>query len=232
MSISYRQINYEEISPLWDILWPNQEHNPYSSMCMLGGTNVRIRDMYKWRAWGAFTQANQLIGCNAGHKSGSDEYRTRGLWVSERHRGMGIAQQLFARLELQAKNEQCRWLWSYPRLASLPAYQKAGYQTFGDTDRGEWDDCVRAKKDLSLVTTTVWNLFENPLEDELWLKEIDILDKQGILLGQNEEVRGNHVHITQLWCNDKWCQPHSAIGEKNPLKTISGDLSNSDHVLT
>ena len=88
MSISYRQINYEEISPLWDILWPNQEHNPYSSMCMLGGTNVRIRDMYKWRAWGAFTQANQLIGCNAGHKSGSDEYRTRGLWVSERHRGM------------------------------------------------------------------------------------------------------------------------------------------------
>ena len=37
----------------------------------------------------------------------------------KKYRGKGIAQKLFELAETQAKNECCRWLWSYPRLSRI-----------------------------------------------------------------------------------------------------------------
>ena len=234
--MKYKKINYEDISPYWDILWPGQLHQPYSSMLMreqngFYGHDNRIQDKYKWRGWCVF-EDHRIQGVMAGHKSADKEYRTRGLWVGEKYRGQGIAQKLFELAEEQAKNECCRWLWSYPRLQALGAYQKAGYESYGPTDRGKWDDCVRAKKDLSIITTTVWNVTESPLENKKWLDEIDLMEDQGVLLGQNEEVRNNFVHITQHWVNDLYCKPLVAVGDKvQPVKEIKGDLKDPLHVL-
>lgn len=229
--MNHKQLKYEEISPYWDILWPKQLHQPYSSMMMRKGHDSRIADKFKWRGWCVY-EGYSVQGVMAGHKSSRKEYRTRGLWVSEKHRGKGIAQKLFELAETQAKNECCRWLWSYPRLQALGAYQKAGYEPFGETDRGKWDDCVRAKKDLSIITTTVWNITESPLELTGWAQNIDTYENQGILLGQNEEVRGNFLHITQHWVNDLYCYPLAAVGtDIQPVKEIRGDLKDPLHVL-
>jgi len=234
MTLYCKQITYDEILPYWDILWRDRERMiQYSAMRMMGGYDSDIKNTYKWRAFAVCDdkRGGKIVGVNAGHKSGAREYRTRGLWVSSEYRGRGIAQQLFKQLEDQAKHEMCRWLWSYPRLAALPAYCKAGYEPFGEADLGEFDHCIRAKKDLSVLTTTVWNIFENPLEDLQWLDQVDLLDKQGILLGQNEEVRGNFVHITQHWINDLWMQPESGVGEHYPLHIHKGNPDNPIHVL-
>jgi len=229
-----KQISYEEILPYWNVLWKDRERMiQYSAMKMQSGYDPEIKNNYKWRGYSAISEShnNKIIGVNAGHKTGPREYRTRGLWVSQDFRGQGVAQLLFEQLEKQAKNEMCRWLWSYPRLAALPAYQHAGYEPYGEPDLGEFDHCIRAKKDLSVLTTSIWNLFENPIEDPLWLEQVDLLDKQGILLGQNEEVRGNFVHITQHWINDLWMQPESGVGEHYPLHIHKGNPDNPIHVL-
>lgn len=234
MTIYCKQIDYEDILAYWGILWRDRERMiQYSAMCMQGGYDSDIKNTYKWRGFAACSDTlnGKIVGVNAGHKTSARDYRTRGLWVSADHRGKGIAQMLFAQLENQAKNEMCRWLWSYPRLAALPAYQKAGYEPYGEPDMGEFDHCIRAKKDLSVLTTSVWSLNDNPLENPTWLDQIDLLDKQGILLGQNEQVRGNFVHVTQHWINDLWMQPESAVGNSYPLHVHRGNPENPIHVL-
>lgn len=230
--IQYKKVEFEQVIPSLEKLWPGRKLAPHSSMLMRGGHDYKIRDLYKYRCWAAFEHNwTNVVGVMMGHKSERFCYRTRGLWVDPKHRGKRIAQRLFGMAQLQAHHEQCRWLWSYPRLSALPAYQRAGYIPYGDAGKGEYDDCVRAKKDLSIITTTVWNLFENPLEDEQWLEHINKCEKQKILIGQNEEVRGNYIHVTQHWINELCMQPELAIGEKNPLQLIKGDLKNVAHVL-
>lgn len=232
MKLDIKQIDYDTIYPVWNILWPGQDHRSHSAMVMKGGHDSEIHEKYKWRGWAVY-DGYGIVGVMAGHKSGPREYRTRGLWVKETHRGQGIANMLFAMAEKQAKNECCRWLWSYPRLQALGAYQKAGYESFGKPDRGEWDDCVRAKKDLSLITTTVWNIEQNPLEDPKWLQNIDLWDEQGILLGQNEEIRNDrYIHITQHWVNELYSYPLAALGtDISPVLEKIGDPSDPLHVL-
>lgn len=230
--INFRKVEFEQVMPSLEKLWPGRKLAPHSSMLMRGGHDYKIRDLYKYRCWAAYNADNtKVVGVMMGHKSERQCYRTRGLWVDPAYRGKGIAQRLFGMAQLQAMNETCRWLWSYPRLSALGAYQKSGYIPYGDAGKGEYDDCVRAKKDLSIVTTTVWNLFENPCEDIKWLAHIDKVEKDGHLLGQNEEIRGNCIHITQHWINELWMQPEWAIGDRNPLQVIKGDLDNIIHVL-
>lgn len=230
--IVFRQLSWNEIKPIWDKkLWSYREDNrPHSSMTMKGGSDYTIHDRYKWRAYGAVKINNRrvetIVGCNAGHKSGPRDYRTRGLFVEDSVRGLGIAGELFSLLETQAKMECCRWLWSYPRLSALPVYQKMGFEPYGATDKGEFDHCVKARKDLSIVVTNVYRLDDNPMEDYGFQSAIESLDKKEILLGQNEEVRGNFIHITQHWVNDQYI-----VKQGEPVLSIRGNLDNEHHVL-
>jgi len=84
---------------------------------------------------------------------------------------------------------------------------------------------------LSVLTTTVWNIDDCPIEDSMWLDQINIWEMQGSLLGQNEEVRGTFIHITQHWVNEMYMQPMGAIGARENVRTVVGDLDNADHVL-
>jgi len=228
-NLTVTSIDYMEISQSWNQLWA-EGHEPYSSMLMNSGFDHHIKDQYKWRGF-AVKHRGLIVGVNAGHKSSPRDYRTRGLWVDPDYRGQGIAQLLFEKLENQAQHECCRWLWSYPRLSALGSYIKAGYEPYGTPEMGDWDHCTRARKDLSIITTTVWNIFDNPTQDQQWVEEMDNFDKKGFLLGQNEEVRGNNIHITQHWVNSLYSHPHWAVAEKNPLQTVVGDIDNPVHVL-
>lgn len=198
MNILIKQIDYETILGAWEKLWPGRQHSAYSTMLMSGGYDIDIPDKFKWRAWGAYdlkygaVDRARLVGVNAGHKSANREYRTRGLWVDPNYRGQGIAGKLFAQLEQQAENEHARWLWSFPRLPSLPVYMAAGYMPYGETVHAEFEQNVRAKKDLSVLLTEHYT--ELPTDS-------DQLESQGVLLGENSEVTLDGYLVTRHFLN-------------------------------
>lgn len=232
MNYQIKKIDYVTILPAWEKLWPGREHSAHSSMRMLGGHGPEIRDTYKWTGFGVY-DGKRLVGVNAGHKSSQFDYRTRGLWVDPDYRGQGVAQQLFEKLEEQAKYEGSRWLWSFPRLPSLPAYMNAGYIPYGETEHAEFEQNVRAKKDLSLLITSVFHV-NDPLLDNNWNTEVEALESANKLLGQNEEVRGNFLHVTQLYVNEfytMWDLDTIKSRLPTPIYQVKGDHKNTDHVL-
>lgn len=227
-----KRINYTTILPAWEKLWPGREHFSHSSMRMMGGHSPEIRDTYKWSAFGVYDKT-RLVGVNAGHKTSQFDYRTRGLWVDPDYRGKGIAHQLFEKMEEQAKFEGSRWLWSFPRLASLPAYMKAGYIPYGDTVHADFEQNVKAKKDLSVLVTSVFKL-DDPILDSNWYQEVEALENANKLLGQNEEVRGNFLHVTQLYVNEfytMWDLDTVKARLPKPVYQVVGDYKHKDHVL-
>jgi len=230
--IAVKSIKYPDILDSWRKLWKSRRDlESHSSMLMMGGHDPEIKNTFKWSAYAVYDW-DKIVAVNAGHKSSKRDYRTRGLWVDETHRGRGLAKQMFEKLEHQAKSECCRWLWSYPRLAALPAYINSGYVPFGKAEHGEFDQCTRARKDLSHITTTIWQINNSPVENDVWIEAVDDLDKKGFLLGQNEEVRGDHIHITQHWVNDLYATPLAGVLELDPVDSIiQGDITNTHHVL-
>ena len=82
----------------------------------------------------------------------------------------------------------------------------------------------------SFGSRVLWQRFY--LTSQQWVEAVDELDKKGFLLGQNEQVRGNHIHITQHWVNDLYATP--MVGVKNfmdPIERVYGELNNPIHVL-
>jgi GNAT superfamily N-acetyltransferase len=233
-NIIIKKVEFEDIIPGWEKLWPGREYDPYSSMLRLGGYDPRIRDEYPYTCIAAYDWDNKgkLVGVQLGHKSAKRDYRTRGLWVDPNSRGQGIAQMLFERMEMYAKTQAARYLWSFPRLSSLPAYMKAGYEPYGEPVKAEYEQNVKAQKDLSVIYTSVWHVNEYPFENLKLM--VDTADKHGLLLGQNEEVRGNSIHVTQHWINDYYADGFfvSIDNDKTQKPSVikKGDLMSPLHV--
>ena len=192
LNLYYRRITFEEIIPYWDILWEGRKHFAYSQMQMRGGHAAC--DHFKFSAFAAVERrvnpkntyefTDKIVGVNAGHRSTKGEYRTRGLWVNPEYRGHGIAQRLFQMLEEQAMAEQCRWLWSFPRLSSLPAYMRAGYEPYGTPEKAEYEQNVTAKKDMSILVT--YRLFNRNKKNMAHLQSyLNNMEADGYLLGAN-----------------------------------------------
>lgn len=236
-NIVIKKVEFEAIIPAWEKLWPGRDYDPYSSMLRLGGYDPRIRDEYPYTCVAAYDWDNKgkLVGVQVGHKSSKRDYRTRGLWVDPNSRGQGIAQMLFERMEMYAKTQAARYLWSFPRLSSLPAYMKAGYEPYGEPVKAEYEQNVKAQKDLSVIYTGVWHVNDFPLDNYNFTSAVENYDNTGILLGQNEEVRGNLVHVTQHWVNDYYADNFFDGIKSNkipePLDIKKGDLTSPLHVL-
>jgi GNAT superfamily N-acetyltransferase len=86
---------------------------------------------YEPTFWGVFKD-NKLVGVNSGHKTTSNHYRSRGIWVDPAYRQLGLAQKLFTMTEHQALLEKCEMIWSIPRKSALSAYTNYGFNTVGD----------------------------------------------------------------------------------------------------
>lgn len=236
-NIVVKKVNFKDIVSAWDKLWPGRDHDPYSSMLRLGGHDIRIRDNYDYTCIAAYDWGDKgkLVGVQVGHRSSKQDYRTRGLWIDPNSRGQGIAQMLFCKLEEYAKFQGCRWLWSFPRLSSLPAYMKAGYEPYGEPVKAEYEQNIKAQKDLSVLYTGIWNIDDYPFENQNFLLRIEDADKRQLLLGQNEQCRGIFMHVTQHWVNDYYADTFfdNIINDKTarPILVKKGDLNSPLHVL-
>jgi len=132
---------FEEIYDTWyDQLWPGRK-SKISSMSSLYWAQPRtitkdmsIYEKYAPTFW-VIKHGDEIVGVNSGFKTEEKVYRSRGLYVYPDHRNQGFSAILLRQTILQGKKEGCHWIWSLPRKAALPAYQRVGFKK-----RGKWLD--------------------------------------------------------------------------------------------
>lgn len=136
-----KPISFEEILPIWkNYLWPNRisEITANSAMTYLGGYDWY--NMSTVPTFFGYYVDGKLVGVNSGHKTLTNSYRARGLYVSPEMRGKGIGTLLLIATIHQASNEGCDFCWSYPRYTSWNTYKNAGFELTSDWEKSETSD--------------------------------------------------------------------------------------------
>ncbi len=130
-----KEIYFDEICKLWEMLHPKREHKKYSTMGYLGGKDNMInRDVFYF---GYFIN-NNLVGVNSCHDSEFDTFRSRGLFVLPKHRNKRIASKLLKHT-LEFSKNHVDFVWSFPRIEALSVYERVGFKrqsTFTSGDYG------------------------------------------------------------------------------------------------
>ncbi len=82
----------------------------------------------------------EIVGVNSGAQCGLNLYRSRGLWVHPKHRGLGLSTWLLEETIKNGKKRGCDIIWSYPKLSALYAYTSVKFVKQSYFDAG--DNCV------------------------------------------------------------------------------------------
>ena len=132
-----RQITFEEIYPMWEMLWPGRDDiKPYNSMIDADNFDMSIHDKVKAGEgyyggvfWGVFTDdTNELVAVNGGQQSSDTHFRSRGLYVKFGYGGKGLAQLLLRTTANFAREKRFDILWSYPRQSAFKTYEAVGFE--------------------------------------------------------------------------------------------------------
>jgi len=132
---------FDEILPIWkDYLWVNRHSpiKPMSSMTYNNQYDLTVYDKYR-PTFFMVKDGEEIIGVNSGHKTGTNHYRSRGLYVKEQYRRNGIATLLLDATVEQAKKEHCSLIWTYPRLSSLSVYNRAGFKRISNWEKEDME---------------------------------------------------------------------------------------------
>ena len=159
-----KKITFEEILPIWQKeLWPADVRSspiePTSAMSMFGSwvvddinggcnfvdNHYDLENMkFTPTFWGYFID-DQIIGVNSGHMCLNKHYRSRGLWVNSKYRGLGIGQKLLIKTMAQGFSEKAILCWSYPREESYQTYKNVGFRRTHHTFQFHWTESETGK---------------------------------------------------------------------------------------
>ena len=128
-----QQITWQEIQEVWSTyLWPDRSSpiQTHSAMCFLGDHNMYNKTT-RVTFLGYYIDG-KLCGVNSGHGCAEvpvygNNYRSRGLFVHEKYRGRGIGTALLLATIEQARTENYKSVWSYPKNTSWDTYNRAGF---------------------------------------------------------------------------------------------------------
>lgn len=139
--------SFEQVKAIWESeLWAGRKSpiEPTSAMKWLGGIDMSLMQAAP-SFWVVLEESEsqspgRIVGTLSGHFGGTIQlesnslrsFRTRGLWVNSLFRKRGIARLLMSAASEQAEQEDCDVLWTFPRQSSMPAYERLGFQKFGE----------------------------------------------------------------------------------------------------
>ena len=130
-----KQISFDQICELWEMLHPKRKHVKYSTMGYLGGEdNIANRDVFYF---GYFID-DKLVGVNSCHDSAFETIRSRGLFVLPEYRNNKIGLKLLKHT-LEFSKNHVDFVWSFPKVDALRVYERAGFKrtsTFTPGDYG------------------------------------------------------------------------------------------------
>ena len=141
------RISFEEIYDVWQTqLWPGR--NKYDDINKISTLTIKKNKLEqqtyikRYESTVVFfglkytshyyKEKEELVGVNSGVQCGFKLYRSRGLWINPKHRGLGLSEILLNSVVNEGKDRDCTEIWSLPRKDSLHAYLSAGFKKQGD----------------------------------------------------------------------------------------------------
>lgn len=138
MKHEIKKISFEEILPVWSKdLWPDRTSPIESNSAMCFKEGYDMENMRTTPTFFGYYVDGELAGVNSGHLCKDNHYRSRGLFVYEKFRGMGIGTKLLRATIEQGKIENAILCWSFPRDTSWMTYHHAGFLLAGDFSPSE-----------------------------------------------------------------------------------------------
>ena len=141
------RISFEEIYDVWQTqLWPGRtkydDINKISTLTIKKNKLEQQTYIKRYESTVVFfglkytshyyKEKEELVGVNSGVQCGFKLYRSRGLWINPKHRGLGLSEILLNSVVNEGKDRDCTEIWSLPRKNSLHAYLSAGFKKQGD----------------------------------------------------------------------------------------------------
>ncbi len=146
-------MSFNDVLPYWkNELWPNRKTVilPYNIMTYLSGYDKEIQNFSNPVFW-TLSLENEVIGVNSGLSTSATDFRNRGLWIKEEHRGSSLSSLLFQVSQNEASKRNHKIIWSLPRKTSLQSYLNFGFvQTSDWRDDLEFGPNCFVKKDIDL----------------------------------------------------------------------------------
>ena len=129
MNHTIEKISFDEILPIWrDHLWPDRTSPIESNSAMVYLEGHDMFNMTTNPTFFAYKIDGRIAGVNSGHKCSKGHYRSRGLYVFDEFRGLGIGVKLLLATIDQGRKENAVICWSYPRETSWKTYDIAGFE--------------------------------------------------------------------------------------------------------
>lgn len=121
-------MTWDEIHYIWsNHLWQGRSDiRPMSSMTYSGNYDISVYSKYT-PVFLAYLVNGEVAGVNSGHRVSDIEYRSRGLYVFPKYRGMGIGIELLRALIPYATEDGCHYIWSLPKVSAINTYRSAGF---------------------------------------------------------------------------------------------------------
>ena len=138
------KISFEETSNVWQReLWPGRENiNKLSTLTIKNNKLEQQTYIKRYESTVVFfglkytnhyyEEKEELVGVNSGAQCGLKLYRSRGLLINTKHRGLGAAKDLLNAAIEEGKSRGCNVILSLPRKNSLYAYENIGFRKQSD----------------------------------------------------------------------------------------------------
>lgn len=144
-----KKILFEQIHEIWkNNLWPNRKSKIETNSAMNFLNGYDMNNMKTNSTFFAYIIDDKIVGVNSGHLCGDSSYRSRGLYVFPTSRNLGIGKKLLLETIAQAKRENAKFVWSYPKQSSWKTYSSAGFTLMSDWHQSELDINAYCKLDL------------------------------------------------------------------------------------
>ena len=137
--------SWEEIKRVWDTkLWPGRDSEPVTSMVFMGGYDMEYKKQEP--VFLGIVVDGNLVAVNSYVLTHGTEYRSRGLWVDEEHRGQGMAKRILSATLSEIGDRGGSMVWTMPRRDAMAAYMSVGFRRRSDWIEQDWGtNCYAAR---------------------------------------------------------------------------------------
>ena len=139
MQYTVLKSDFSTVSVIWrDYLWPKRIEPIEETSALLFKEGIDMEYKSSEVFFVKMELNKEIVGVCSGQRTGSQEFRSRGLWVSEDLRRKGIGSKLFLSVETEAKARGCSHLWTLARYFSQQFYYSMGMKNCGKTYKFEY----------------------------------------------------------------------------------------------